>query len=279
MPVGEGEETGGDVGAYGLDVEEIPSADEPGDAKGASEEEPTQKDEEKGEQTDPALNEDHTLYSDDHVVSIKGKLPENGAVSAVKMGESLRGAKGIKGVQNVRGAKGADAAGETEPAEVELARYDITIEADGKIWQPEKGESVQVTIEDEAFGNGKALTVYYVNEDGEYLEPQTVVSKENKVTFQAEHFSIYAIVDGEPKIVTVNFYDGNGDLITSEYIKKVENEIQNLYSPDVELETGEGFYGWATEQGAAAGVSDIDILNTNFKAGWDGKRHAFFNQP
>ena len=72
----------------------------------------------------------------------------------------------------------------------------------------------------------------------------------------------------DTKIITVNFYDGDGNFITSEFVKKNANEIEDLYSPGFELEYGERFYGWATSQDAVSGL-DIDALNADFKANWN----------
>ena len=89
-------------------------------------------------------------------------------------------------------------------------------------------------------------------------------------SFTADSFSIYAIVGGDDKIITVNFYDGEGNLITSEYVRKNPNDgkIEDLYSPGIDLEYGEDFYGWSADPNAATG-SNISSINEEFKAGWE----------
>ena len=69
------------------------------------------------------------------------------------------------------------------------------------------------------------------------------ISKGQAVEFEAEGFSIYAIVDSQKRL-QYNFYDGTS-LLVSEYIKKQDNVLQELYDPGVEPEYGQTFIGWA----------------------------------
>ena len=138
-------------------------------------------------------------------------------------------------------------------------------------YQPMEGTAVGVKIElaDKDSSENAAASTQVVHfaegsETGDIVEAKTV---KQTVSFDASGFSIYAIVD-DTKIITVNFYDGDGNFISSEYVKKNGDEIEDLYSPGFELEYGESFYGWATSQDANSGI-DIDALNASFKANWN----------
>lgn len=138
-------------------------------------------------------------------------------------------------------------------------------------YQPEAGTTVDVCIEledkdssEEAAANTQVVHFADGSDTGDVVDVQT---DGQTVSFEASGFSIYAVVD-DTKIITVNFYDGNGNFISSEYVKKNGDEIEDLYSPGFELDYGERFYGWATSQDASNGM-DIDALNASFKSNWN----------
>ena len=138
-------------------------------------------------------------------------------------------------------------------------------------YQPKEGTIVDVRVEladkDSSEEAAASTRVVHFEDNSEFGDKIDSITEGQVVSFGASGFSIYAIVD-DTKIITVNFYDGDGNFISSEYVKKNGDEIEDLYSPGFELEYGESFYGWATSQDAVSGI-DIDALNASFKANWN----------
>ncbi|MBR4743405.1 MAG: InlB B-repeat-containing protein, partial [Oscillospiraceae bacterium] len=195
-------------------------------------------------------------------VALDGKLPVKATVNAQKL-RSANGAKGAKG--------NAD-------KQVELARFDITVvdekgetilDENGEEWQPAKYEPIEVTITDESFGDGKELTVYYVNEAGEYVEPKPVVSVNNTVTFEAEHFSVYVVVETVVPRLTVKFMNGS-TLIDERYVKKedtVEEIADNIVDPGAgAIPVGQVFKGWTTVQNYTKDTPLLPVDSTDTNA-------------
>lgn len=86
------------------------------------------------------------------------------------------------------------------PAQVELeeqtviASYDITvILPDGTVYEPSDEAALTVTITNPELTDDESYAVCYVPEDGD-LEFVTTLAKNGEVSFEAEHFSVYAIV-------------------------------------------------------------------------------------
>lgn len=113
-----------------------------------------------------------------------------------------------------------DAAVTAEPAEAgvdghqTITAYDITIFSDGNDskadeWEPET--EIKVSIGDESLAeieNGTKVDVYHIpeNNDGSQAEPEFVCKasvEKGKVTFTADSFSVYVIVQG-PEPAEVN---------------------------------------------------------------------------
>ena len=156
-----------------------------------------------------------------------------------------------------------DALGKEEGSTGYIRLFDIKIvdKDNPKIkYQPEDGTTVDVKIEledkDTDKETAKSTKVVHFADGSETGDVVDANTKGQAVSFEASGFSIYAIVD-DTKIITVNFYDGDGNFLTSEYVKKNGDEIEDLYSPGFELDYGESFYGWAESQDAANGL-DID---------------------
>ncbi len=129
--------------------------------------------------------------------------------------------------------------------------------------EPLKPVTVHVSIP--GLDNSATHSVVHIKESGEAEVVQRGVTGSN-FTFEADQFSIYVVQ--EDKIVTVNFYDKDGNLITNEYIKQnSDGTVQELYSPSFTLSYGESFYGWATEENASSGKT-ISELNTEIGNSW-----------
>ena len=158
-------------------------------AASAAEETPAEKTIETKEQTLPAGN-----------VSINGFLPVGGSVTAVKQGAAKPQMvlKSVNRAASTQSTTSAPASNETV-----LASYDITIlDENGESWQPEK--AVTVTIKDDSFGDGKTLQIYHQGSNGREFVA-TVTSHNNTVSFPAEHFSVYVVVESVVPRLTVNF--------------------------------------------------------------------------
>ncbi|MGX8773923.1 MAG: hypothetical protein ACSW8G_02570 [Bacillota bacterium] len=179
----------------------------------------------------------------------EGALPE-GATVVVKgvKTESIQGAV-EKLIENAEVVKAVD-----------ITFYD----KDGKEIEPAKKVSVAFASND--FRKLDNAQVIHIKDSGaaEKVSGSSVNGK--TAAFKSDDFSIYAVID--QKIVTVNFYDGNGELITSENIKKNPDGVEDLYEPSFTVEKGEGFFGWAATEGASTGQT-IDQLNAAIESNWD----------
>ncbi|MBQ3893714.1 MAG: hypothetical protein II739_00190, partial [Clostridia bacterium] len=236
-------------------VDETPEVTEPVDETKVDEtpvvKEPVGEDKQadKAEKKEVKLSKQPISFNDKKV-TIMGILPESGSVEvrSVEVNKEelvLRGTKGSKGTNDTKS---------NETQEIDLASFDITIkDVNGDEWQPEKGESVEVTITDESFGNDKVLTVYHEGETGREFVAE-VTSRDNTITFLAEHFSIYVVVDpgqtGEDARLTVNFYRGT-TLIKAEMITARQydaNQINTyIYDPGAGDTSGLIFKGWTDD--------------------------------
>lgn len=130
--------------------------------------------------------------------------------------------------------------------------------------EPLKPVTVKVSIP--GLDNSKTHSVVHVKDDGDAEVVQSGIEG-SQFTFEADQFSIYAVTD-DVKILTVDFYDGDGNKITSEYIREIDGTVQKLYSPGFELEYGEQFFGWKNSPDATEYV-DIDDINEYIEQNFD----------
>ena len=201
-------------------------------AASAAEETPAEKPIETKEQTLPAGN-----------VSINGVLPVGGSVTAVKQGAAKPQMvlKSVNRAASTQSTTSAPAANEKV-----LASYDITIlDENGESWQPEK--AVTVTITDDSFGDGKTLQIYHQGSNGREFVA-TVTSHNNSVSFPAEHFSVYVVVESVVPRLTVNFVS-KGTTVETAIVKAADtdDEIADIIadpSNKVVLGENEVFRGW-----------------------------------
>ena len=201
-------------------------------AASAAEETPAEKTIETKEQTLPAGN-----------VSINGFLPVGGSVTAVKQGAAKPQMvlKSVNRAASTQSTTSAPASNETV-----LASYDITIlDENGESWQPEK--AVTVTIKDDSFGDGKTLQIYHQGSNGREFVA-TVTSHNNTVSFPAEHFSVYVVVESVVPRLTVNFVS-KGTTVETAIVKAADtdDEIADIIadpSNKVVLGENEVFRGW-----------------------------------
>jgi hypothetical protein len=149
----------------------------------------------------------------------------------------------------------------------EIRAVDMTFTDKNINQEVEPAKPVEVTMSVDGM-NTDALTVIHIKDDGSIEEVNYTLSG-NTISFSATSFSIYVVTDEIGKIVTFNFYDDEGNLITSEYIKKnLDGTVQDLYSPSFILGYGEDFFGWSEEEHSQNGKT-IDQLNTEITSSWD----------
>ena len=165
-------------------------------------------------------------------------------------------------------AKTEEALGMEEGSAGYIRLFDIKIvdKGDPAIkYQPANGTSVDVRIEladkdatKEAAESTQVVHFADENDAGSLVDAAT---DGQTVTFEAAGFSIYAIVDSSKRL-KYNFYDGTNLLVT-EYIKKQDNVLQELYDPGVEPEYGQTFVGWAYSPNETnpSNIYTIDDLN------------------
>ncbi|MBP3878546.1 MAG: hypothetical protein J6E44_11380 [Lachnospiraceae bacterium] len=132
-------------------------------------------------------------------------------------------------------------------------------------YQPAQGTSVDVRIElaDKDSSEDAAASTQVVHFHNEEMHGTIIENSTDGqiVAFKADGFSIYAIIDSSKRL-QYNFYDGTS-LLVSEYIKKQDNIIQELYDPGVEPEYGQTFVGWAyaPDETNPSNIYTIEELN------------------
>ena len=222
-------------------------------AASAAEETPAEKTIETKEQTLPAGN-----------VSINGFLPVGGSVTAVKQGAAKPQMvlKSVNRAASTQSTTSAPASNETV-----LASYDITIlDENGESWQPEK--AVTVTIKDDSFGDGKTLQIYHQGSNGREFVA-TVTSHNNTVSFPAEHFSVYVVVESVVPRLTVKFVNGTTEVATM-YVKAEDTaaEVEKIINDPGAgtVPAGQVFKGWTTEQNYTKDTTMMTIADVRADA-------------
>lgn len=160
----------------------------------------------------PAITEREIIQG---AVTVSGLIPEGVTLHVTDLNAN----------QNLRTMALAPETRQAE-AEIALAKLDITLyNPDGTEWQPEKGETVRVTLDAEALGlpEGLIYSVRHIheNEDGtsteELLGPYVV--SEGKAVFELTSFSYVIIikVGGEPKTIekVQSFYTVSGNAVNN----------------------------------------------------------------
>lgn len=165
----------------------------------------------------------------DVVITLTGEMPEEATASACPVDITMDGV-------NI------------------ISAYDITIyDADGQEFQPSEEKPLQVKIEDDAVRKAleeKAELEVYHLEDAE-AEPEQVqeVNLESAaVEFQAESFSIYAVVTPEQHFThTYQFMDEDGSPIVG-IQEQILSANETLTEPKSPTKDHAVFEGWYTAQ-------------------------------
>lgn len=94
-----------------------------------------------------------------------------------------------------------------------LCAYDISIVMpDGSIYEPAEGEKINVAIQSAEMNDEPALntTAYYIPEDSAPVPMNTTVRNDGTVSFETDHFSVYALMNaGTMSAVYLNGATGN----------------------------------------------------------------------
>ncbi|MBR0377358.1 MAG: InlB B-repeat-containing protein [Lachnospiraceae bacterium] len=149
-------------------------------------------------------------------------------------------------------------------------------------YQPAEGKTVEVKIELSDAEDGDDLNIVHFSdgsEEGERVENTTeTVDAGQAVTFEADSFSVYAVVDGSTEInarMKLEFYS-KGNLIASMYVKNGDELLgdneRDPYKQYVEdiindpgvgvLGAGEVFAGWILDTDGNYTTADIDDAMT-----------------
>ena len=164
-----------------------------------------------------------------------------------------------------------------------LAAADITFYANGAVVEPTA--PIKVTMTSEAIANAKNPQVIHLDTTAEDLEKSLVAPEKvdaekelNAVKFEADQFSVYAVVEGEEivtKQITFKFLDGEGNpypflnkagqTVTEQIIKNGES-LQEVPAPGLLGENSfNGWYYWNDPNWGEQVVFDVPITVTETK--------------
>ena len=165
----------------------------------------------------------------DVVITLTGEMPEGATASACPVDISMDGV-------NI------------------ISAYDITIyDADGQEFQPSEEKPLQVKIEDDAvrkaLEENTELEVYHLEDaEAEPEQVQEVNLEAAAVEFQAESFSIYAVVKPEKHFThTYQFMDEDGNPI-EDIQEQILSANETLTEPKSPTKDHAVFKGWYTAQ-------------------------------
>lgn len=114
-----------------------------------------------------------TELTDKTSITVSGKLPENASVKAYP-------------IENV-----------TMDGEEILYAWDISIyDAQGNLWEPEDGNPISVEFHVPELAEEEDYSIYYIPESDTEKDPEELQSQVtgNVISFEAEHFSVYALM-------------------------------------------------------------------------------------
>lgn len=206
------------------EAEKAPEAEVPG-----ADEKDTETAEEETGLTEQTIEASVDTEEKDVVITLTGEMPEEATASACPVDISMDGV-------NI------------------ISAYDITIyDADGQEFQPSEEKPLQVKIEDDAvrkaLEENTELEVYHLEDaEAEPEQVQEVNLEAAAVEFQAESFSIYAVVTPEQHFThTYQFMDEDGNLI-ADIQEQILSANETLTEPKSPTKDHAVFEGWYTAQ-------------------------------
>ena len=137
-----------------------------------------------------------------------------------------------------------------------LCAYDITIFfADGSIFEPADGDIVNVSIQNPILDSDKEdVTVYHIPENG---VPETVKTEviDEGITFEAEHFSVYAVAKGSNEEIQIQLTSSKGQVPPHTYIETWFNDYPVIRS-----------YKFAQSWGWDEAVITVKLTHSDFSS-------------
>ena len=136
------------------------------------------------------IRQSFELYPDeensDKIITLDGLMPEGAEAEAVDVCDEYDG----------------------------FAAYDITITDGNDEFQPVDGEPIAVEITDPAIHEGSALELWHIKDNGDREQVNDFTVENGKVSFFAEGFSVYELVDGPAVFVPETENVSSADLLT-----------------------------------------------------------------
>ena len=136
----------------------------------------------------------------------------------------------------------ANAIDVSEKQEEAILAYDISINNNGKDYQPKADNPIYVEITDSKIGNSGDIALIHIKDNGEYEKIEIIKQQGNKIGFNAAGFSVYEIVGYD--IADTLIYEKNKD---AEYVEVDDNAPGWQKVTDLSILTSEkygddGFY-------------------------------------
>ncbi len=104
--------------------------------------------------------------------------------------------------------------------------FDITIEKDGVVYEPNKAVSVSIKLVNRPETQGVLRVVHFADEGTELLENE--LTEDGTLEFQTESFSVYAITDEDGNVLVprafYEFYNYNGTQIRNDGTQIIRNQ-------------------------------------------------------
>ena len=150
----------------------------------------------------------------------------------------------------------------------EAVGADITFYYEGKEIQPANNKNVTVNMTLKSALDGKNFSVLHKKDSGAIEKIDASVTRK-KAIFKAKSFSIYVIAD--TKVDTYEFYDGNGDIMST-YTQKI-TAGETLEKPNAPEKEGYKFIGWSTSKDATE--ADFDNFGKAIER-VDGTTHKIY---
>lgn len=148
-------------------------------------------------------------------VTLKGMMPEDAAATA-------KDASNAKAVKKLSGKD-----------DTILSAYDITIRADDAEYQPDAEHPIQVRIANKAIKEDSDLTIWHIRDDGTKEQVEDFITGDGSVSFEADGFSVYVVIDHEGETVVtprVEFH-----FISPDYAESVNGSAISYSSPAYEF--------------------------------------------
>ena len=165
--------------------------------------------------------------------------------------------------------------------------FDITIEKDGVVYEPNKAVSVSIKLVNRPETQGVLRVVHFADEGTELLENE--LTEDGTLEFQTESFSVYAITDEDGNVLVprafYEFYNYNGTQIRNDGTQIIRNQGSLIaVNDDVDQRpNGYLFTGWFIEDVLVDGRSvagtwgDEVVFNTPIGVMFGNSAAAFGN--